>query len=83
MPKVSIVIPTRERAEYLHYSIQTALAIDDADIEILINDNFTKITREKWLKPLMTHVLFTKTQDAGCQCVKTTMTPSQTRPGTI
>lgn len=42
MPKVSIVIPTRERAEYLHYSIQTALAIDDADIEILINDNFSQ-----------------------------------------
>ena len=39
MPKVSIVIPTRERAEYLHYSIQTALAIKDPDIEILVNDN--------------------------------------------
>lgn len=39
MSKVSIVIPTRERAEYLHYSIQTALAIKDPDIEILVNDN--------------------------------------------
>jgi glycosyltransferase involved in cell wall biosynthesis len=42
MLKVSIVIPTRERAEYLYYSIQTALAIRDPDIEILVNDNFSQ-----------------------------------------
>lgn len=37
--KISIVIPTRERAQYLHYSVQTALAIDDPDIEIIVHDN--------------------------------------------
>jgi glycosyltransferase involved in cell wall biosynthesis len=37
--KISVIIPTRERAQYLHYSIQTALRIDDAEIEIIVCDN--------------------------------------------
>lgn len=37
--KISIVIPTRERAEYLGKSIATATAIDDPDIEIVVSDN--------------------------------------------
>lgn len=37
--KISIVIPTRERVQYLRHSIQTALEIDDPDIEIVISDN--------------------------------------------
>lgn len=37
--KVSIIIPTRERAQYLKYSIQTALIIEDNNIEIVICDN--------------------------------------------
>lgn len=37
--KISVVIPTRERASYLAYSIQTALNIQDNDIEILVCDN--------------------------------------------
>lgn len=40
MPKkISIIIPTRERAFYLHYSLQTALAIDDPDIEVIVSNN--------------------------------------------
>ncbi|WP_370401998.1 glycosyltransferase family 2 protein [Sulfitobacter sp. JB4-11] len=37
--KISIVIPTRERAQYLLQSVQTALAIDDPDLEIVVSDN--------------------------------------------
>lgn len=37
--KISIVIPTRERSQYLRHSIKTALQIDDADIEIVVSDN--------------------------------------------
>ncbi len=37
--KMSVVIPTRERAAYLAYSIRTALNIQDDDIEIVVCDN--------------------------------------------
>ena len=37
--KVSIIIPTRERAQYLNYSIQTALKVKDDDTEIIVCDN--------------------------------------------
>nr|VFK14394.1 MAG: Glycosyl transferase family 2 [Candidatus Kentron sp. LFY] len=36
---ISIIIPTRERADYLKESIQTALQIPDRNIEIIISDN--------------------------------------------
>jgi glycosyltransferase involved in cell wall biosynthesis len=36
---VSLVIPTRERAQYLQHSLATATAIDDPDLEILVSDN--------------------------------------------
>lgn len=37
--KLSIVIPTRERIQYLKESIRTALSIEDIDIEIIVSDN--------------------------------------------
>ncbi len=37
--KLSIIIPTRERIQYLRESVKTALAIDDPDIEIIVSDN--------------------------------------------
>lgn len=37
--KISIVIPSRERAFYLKSSIQTVLDLDDADIELIVADN--------------------------------------------
>lgn len=37
--KLSIIIPTRERVQYLRESVKTALAIDDPDIEIIVSDN--------------------------------------------
>ena len=37
--KLSICIPTKERAEYLQHSIQTALAIEDDEIEIIVSNN--------------------------------------------
>ena len=36
---ISIIIPTRDRAEYLKHSIQTAISIPDKNIEIIISDN--------------------------------------------
>lgn len=38
-PKISIIIPTRERAFYLGASIRTVLDIDDPNIELIIADN--------------------------------------------
>lgn len=40
--KISIAIPSRERAQYLRYSLQTALSIDDPDIEIVVSDNASR-----------------------------------------
>ncbi|WP_298432884.1 glycosyltransferase family 2 protein [uncultured Jannaschia sp.] len=37
--RVSVIIPTRDRAEYLPHSLATALAIPDGEIEILVSDN--------------------------------------------
>ncbi|MEM9348003.1 MAG: glycosyltransferase [Planctomycetota bacterium] len=37
--KISIVIPTRNRSEFLRYCVQTCLACDDDNIEIIISDN--------------------------------------------
>lgn len=37
--KITIAIPTRERAKYLRYSLQTALQVEDDDLEIVVSDN--------------------------------------------
>lgn len=37
--KISIIIPTRERSQYLRHSLQTALEIDDDQLEIVVSDN--------------------------------------------
>lgn len=37
--RISIVIPTRERAVYLRHSLATATAIDDDALEIIVSDN--------------------------------------------
>jgi hypothetical protein len=37
--RISIVIPTRERAVYLRHSLATAAAIDDDALEIVVSDN--------------------------------------------
>ncbi|MFT7593342.1 MAG: hypothetical protein ACI8R4_000655 [Paracoccaceae bacterium] len=45
--KISLVIPTRQRALYLKSSLQTALDIDDDNLEIVVSDNCsTDGTRE-------------------------------------
>ena len=48
--KISIIIPTRERAEYLYYSIQTALEIKDENLEILICNNASQDNTEAVIK---------------------------------
>lgn len=40
--KVSLVIPTRERAETLKYTIETALNQDLQEYEIIVSDNFSQ-----------------------------------------
>lgn len=39
--KYSIVIPTRNRAEYLPYAIQSVLDSSRTDIELIVSDNFS------------------------------------------
>ncbi|MBV1703237.1 MAG: glycosyltransferase family 2 protein [Hyphomicrobiales bacterium] len=36
---ISIVIPTRERSEYLRYTLASCTRIDDTNIEIIVSDN--------------------------------------------
>jgi len=36
---ISIVIPTRERAETLRYALAACARIDDSQIEIVVSDN--------------------------------------------
>jgi glycosyltransferase involved in cell wall biosynthesis len=38
-PFLSILIPTRNRAEYVGHSIQSALNIDSSDLEIIVSEN--------------------------------------------
>ncbi|WP_334130220.1 glycosyltransferase family 2 protein [Sneathiella sp.] len=37
--KISIVVPTRNRAEFLKYCLETCLMSDDPDIEVIVSDN--------------------------------------------
>ncbi|MEX1037197.1 MAG: glycosyltransferase [Sneathiella sp.] len=37
--KISIVIPTRNRSEFLKYCLETCLAASDPDIEVVVSDN--------------------------------------------
>ncbi len=39
MPTLSIIIPTRERCEYLKAALESAIKVDSGDIEILVSDN--------------------------------------------
>ena len=50
--KLSIVIPTRERLEYLQESIKTVLAIKDDDIEIIVSDNASEDSTAKILSEI-------------------------------
>ncbi|MDA8747175.1 glycosyltransferase [Litoreibacter sp.] len=58
--KISIVIPTRERCQYLKHSIRTALEIDDPDVEIVVSDNAssddTRQTVETFNDPRLVYV---------------------------
>ncbi len=36
---ISLIIPTRERAQFLQESLKTACAVRDADVEIIVSDN--------------------------------------------
>ncbi|MEY2516190.1 MAG: hypothetical protein QOJ89_3548 [bacterium] len=41
-PLVSILLPTRNRVEYLRYAIQTVLRQDDGDWELVVSDNHSE-----------------------------------------
>ena len=78
--KISIIIPTRERSYYLHYALQTALEIDDENIEIIVSDNFskdeTKAVVEKFsdsrLKYLCTHKRVSMRENFNSAALKST-----------
>src|SRR5690349_11073672 len=40
-PKVSVVVPTRDRSDYLREAIESVRAVagDDVDVELIISDN--------------------------------------------
>lgn len=40
--KISVIIPTRERAQYLKHSLATALAIPDPEVEVIVSDNHSR-----------------------------------------
>ena len=40
--KISLVIPTRERARYLASCLETALRVEDPDLEIVVSDNHSQ-----------------------------------------
>ena len=48
--KISIIIPTRERAEYLRYSLRTALEIKDENLEIVVCNNASQDDTEMAVK---------------------------------
>ncbi|MDA9670900.1 glycosyltransferase family 2 protein [Paracoccaceae bacterium] len=48
--KISIIIPTRERAQYLRYSLQTALEIQDKNLEIIVCNNASSDNTEAIVK---------------------------------
>ena len=66
--RVSIIIPTRERAFYLRHCLQTVLDIDDDDIEIIVSNTkakahdffFTLIQRRKCASDNFDNFLFVK-----------------------
>jgi glycosyltransferase involved in cell wall biosynthesis len=41
-PILSILIPTRNRANYLRYAIKSALEIPSSDIEIIVSENYSQ-----------------------------------------
>ncbi len=40
--KFTVIIPTRERADTLYYSLKTCVTQDYDDLEILVSDNFSQ-----------------------------------------
>ena len=60
--KISIIIPTRERAEFLRYSVRTALEIQDKNFEIIVCNNASSDNTEavdKSLSDPRVHYVYT------------------------
>src|ERR1035441_9201470 len=41
MPFISVLVPTRERCETLHYALKTLCDQDFPDVEFIVSDNFS------------------------------------------
>ncbi len=50
--KISVLLPTRNRLEYLKYAISSVMQQDYADWEIIISDNFSEDDVESYAKSL-------------------------------
>lgn len=71
-PKVSLVIPTHNRAHYLPEALESALNQTYPHVElIVVNDGSTDET-EKVLAPYMKHFRYIKRENGGCAAAKNT-----------
>ena len=50
--KISVVIPTRNRSEFLRYCVNTCLAAEDRDIEIVVSDNNSVDDTRQRIEPI-------------------------------
>lgn len=57
IPKYSIVIPTRNREEYLPFAIDSVLSQKRDDIELIVSDNYSKDGTLSYLETLIDHRL--------------------------
>lgn len=48
-PLLSIVIPTKNRVQYMIHSIQSILSINDPELELIISDNSESDTLQAWV----------------------------------
>lgn len=51
-PKYSILIPTRNREEYLPFAIESVLSQNRDDVELIVSDNFSKDSTSNYLAGL-------------------------------
>ncbi|MCZ6680196.1 MAG: glycosyltransferase [Candidatus Poribacteria bacterium] len=71
-PKVSIIIPTYNRARYLTEALESALQQTYSNLEVIVvNDGSTDET-EAVLAPYMKHIRYIKRENGGCAATKNT-----------
>ncbi len=54
MPLLSVIIPTRNRFDYVKYCIQNVLSISSPDVEVLVEDNSNSDQLDAWIDHIIT-----------------------------